>query len=49
MAEWVDGLGRGHWTDALLAAFALVGGSRLVSFDGDFARYAGLGFLKISP
>jgi len=35
------------WTDAYLAAFALAGKSRLVSFDGDFKRFAGLDFLHL--
>jgi toxin-antitoxin system PIN domain toxin len=30
------------WTDAYLAAFALAGGYRLVSFDRDFLRFQGL-------
>ena len=37
------------WTDAYLAAFALAGKSRLVSFDGDFKRFAGLDFLHLNP
>ena len=37
LAEWADGLGRGHWTDADLTEFALAGGYRLVGFDGDTA------------
>ena len=37
LAEWADGLGRGHWTDAHLTEFALAGGSRLVGFDEDTA------------
>lgn len=37
----------GHWTDAYLAAFAVASGCRLVSFDGDFARYPGLDFLHL--
>ncbi len=35
------------WTDAYLAAFTLAGKSQLVSFDGDFKRFAGLDFLHI--
>ncbi|NBV84911.1 MAG: PIN domain-containing protein [Verrucomicrobia bacterium] len=31
------------WTDAYLAAFALVGGLELVTFDGDFRFYESLG------
>jgi toxin-antitoxin system PIN domain toxin len=37
------------WTDAYLAAFALASGSRLVSFDTDFARFSGLHFLHLKP
>jgi toxin-antitoxin system PIN domain toxin len=37
----------GDWTDAYLAAFAAAGGCRLVAFDGDFHRYAGLAFLHL--
>lgn len=37
------------WTDAYLAAFAVASGSRLVSFDADFARFPGLNFLHLSP
>lgn len=37
------------WTDAYLAAFALSAGYRFVSFDGDFARFAGLDFLHLKP
>lgn len=36
-----------HWTDAYLAAFARAGGLRLVSFDGDFARFDGLDLLRL--
>lgn len=35
------------WTDAYLAAFAIAGGLRLVSFDGDFRRFPGLNFLYL--
>jgi uncharacterized protein len=35
------------WTDAYLAAFALAGGSRLVSFDADFTRFPGLHCLHL--
>jgi uncharacterized protein len=35
------------WTDAYLAAFALSSGMRLVSFDGDFARFEGLELLRL--
>lgn len=37
------------WTDAYLAAFALASGSRLISFDADFARFPGLNFLHLTP
>lgn len=36
-----------HWTDAYLAAFAMAGGLRLVSFDGDFTRFDGLDLLHL--
>lgn len=41
-------LGQASWTDAYLAAFAIEGGCRLVSFDGGFQRYSGLDFLHLS-
>lgn len=34
-------------TDAYLAAFAIRGGLRLVSFDAEFARFAGLDWLRL--
>ena len=37
------------WTDAYLAAFALATNARLVSFDGDFQRFAELKFLHLLP
>lgn len=37
------------WTDAYLAAFAIAGGCRLVSFDGDFRRFPALDFLHLAP
>ncbi len=37
------------WTDAYLAAFAMTSGCRLVSFDGDFKRFAGLNFMQLMP
>jgi toxin-antitoxin system PIN domain toxin len=37
------------WTDAYLAAFALAGSHRLVSFDSDFFRFPGLDFLHLAP
>jgi toxin-antitoxin system PIN domain toxin len=36
-----------RWTDAYLAAFAISGGMRLVSFDDDFRKFAGLDFLHL--
>ena len=36
------------WTDTYLAAFALAGGLRLVTFDKDFARFAGAARLQLS-
>lgn len=51
--EWLErwsatcDLRGGNWTDAYLAAFAAAGGYRLVAFDGDFRRYAGLAFLHL--
>lgn len=38
-----EGFPVGLWTDAYLAAFALVGGYRLVTLDRDFLRFGGLG------
>lgn len=38
----------GFWTDAYLAAFALAGGLRLVSFDAGLANFDGLDFLLLS-
>ncbi len=35
------------WTDAYLAAFALAVNARLVSFDNDYQRFAGLDFLHL--
>ena len=37
------------WTDAYLAAFALAGSHRLVSFDSDFSRFPSLDFLHLAP
>ena len=39
----------GEWTDAYLAAFAAASGCRLVAFDDDFYRYAGIEFLHLKP
>jgi toxin-antitoxin system PIN domain toxin len=36
-------------TDAYLAAYALAGGMRLVSFDRDFRRFPGLSLLLLDP
>jgi uncharacterized protein len=36
------------WTDAYLAAFALAGGMRLVTFDRDFARFDAVPRLQLS-
>jgi toxin-antitoxin system PIN domain toxin len=44
-----DALPNRMWTDAYLAALAIVSGSRLVSFDADFARFPGLLFLHLKP
>ena len=35
------------WTDAYLAAFAIAGGARLVTFDRDFRRFVGLDLLLL--
>ncbi len=45
-AEQLD-LGQASWTDAYLAAFAVAGGYRVVTFDGGFGRYAGLDLLRL--
>jgi len=36
------------WTNAYLAAFVCASGCRFVSFDADFARFAGLDFLHLA-
>jgi predicted nucleic acid-binding protein len=36
------------WTDAYLAAFAIAGGLRLVTFDRGFSRFPGLDLLLLS-
>ena len=36
------------WTDAYLAAFAITAGLRLVTFDRDFDRFAGLHVLRLN-
>ena len=33
------------WTDAYLAAFAIAGNHRVVTFDGDFEKFSGLNLL----
>jgi toxin-antitoxin system PIN domain toxin len=43
------GLSPRLWTDAYLAAFALAGGHRLVTFDQDFLRFPGLEVLRLFP
>ena len=40
--------GRRLWTDAYLAAFAIVSGCRLVSFDADFQTFDGLNFRHLT-
>ncbi|HEX9894578.1 MAG TPA: TA system VapC family ribonuclease toxin [Gemmatimonadales bacterium] len=49
LAEWSETLKleSGHWTDAYLAAVAVSGGHRLVTFDADFKRYPNLEFLHL--
>jgi hypothetical protein len=37
----------GDWTDTYLAAFAAASGCRLVAFDADFRKFAGLSFLHL--
>lgn len=37
------------WTDAYLAAFAIAGNHRVVSFDGDFQKFPGLNLLLLQP
>jgi toxin-antitoxin system PIN domain toxin len=37
------------WTDAYLAAFAIAGGHRIVTFDEDFQKFAGLNLLLLQP
>jgi toxin-antitoxin system PIN domain toxin len=51
LARWSEELDPrgGHWRDAYLAAFAAASGCRLVTFDGDFARYVGLELLHLRP
>jgi toxin-antitoxin system PIN domain toxin len=42
------GLPHRLWTDAYLAAFAITGAHRLVSFDGDFSCFPMLDFLHLT-
>lgn len=51
LAEWVgNGLVTPRlWTDAWLAAFAVAGRHRLVSFDADFAHFPGLTWKHLAP
>lgn len=44
----LPGCSSGLWTDAYLAAFAVSGGLRIVSFDSDFSRFPGLSFLHLA-
>jgi toxin-antitoxin system PIN domain toxin len=37
------------WTDAYLAAFAIAGNHRVVTFDGDFEKFSGLNLLLLQP
>lgn len=37
------------WTDAYLAAFAIAGNHRIVTFDGDFQKFPGLNLLLLQP
>ena len=49
MTEWTrKGLAtRRNWTDLYLAAFAVAGGLRLVTFDNDFKYFPGLELLHL--
>jgi predicted nucleic acid-binding protein len=49
LGDWVAKLDlrTGGWTDAYLAAFAVVSNCRLVAFDGGFSRFKGLEFLHL--
>ena len=51
MAVWTDDpqFPVKRWTDAYLAAFAVVSGCRVVTFDGDFKHFNGLTFLHLKP
>jgi len=51
MAKWSDipDFSVTRWTDCYLAAAALTGGYRLVSFDRDFFAFGGLDFLHLIP
>lgn len=50
LAEWIaSGVVTRHlWTNAYLAALAVTGNCRMVSFDKDFERFTGLDFLRLS-
>jgi toxin-antitoxin system PIN domain toxin len=48
LEAFLPGLPPRLWTDAYLAAFALTGGYRLVSFDRDFRRFPGLRLVLLS-
>jgi len=49
LSQWASQfeLKGGAWTDAYLAAFALAGGCRFVTFDADFQHYSGLHVLHL--
>jgi len=51
LGQWAGQLNlrAGKWTDAYLAAFAVAGGCRVVTFDADFRRYPGVSFLHLRP
>jgi toxin-antitoxin system PIN domain toxin len=51
MSAWsdADDFSVGRWTDCYLASVALLAGCRLVPFDGDFKRFAGLDFYHLEP
>lgn len=45
----VQGFPAHRWTDAWIAALALTGGARVVSFDSDFTTFPDLDFLHLCP
>jgi predicted nucleic acid-binding protein len=51
MAAWSDSatFPVRRWTDCYLAALALTGGYRMVSFDRDYYSFNGLEFLHLTP